>query len=184
MPRLFVAIDFPDPVIEQLIALRDGSFDHTSWINEDQFHLTLRFLGEVDGIECDDIQEELFKIRQPVFPLSLKGIGFFPPRKQPRVLWVGVEKNEALFQLQKKIDTRLDRLNLTAEKRKFHPHVTLARLRQLSAERIGAFLSRNNLFKTDPFYVEEFSLYSSVLTSQRAIHIEEARYPLIYRSKN
>ena len=179
MPRLFIAIDFPDLVIEQLIELCDWSLENATWVNDDQFHLTLRFIGEVDGIEFDDIREELFQIRQSAFPLTLKGIGFFPPRKQPRVLWVGVDKNEALFQLQKKIETRLDRLHVPAEKRKFHPHVTLARLRYLSAERIGSYLSRNNLFKTGPFSVEEFILYSSILTSQRAIHTQEAFYPLI-----
>ncbi len=179
MPRLFIAIDFPDTVIDQLIELCDWSFENASWTDDDQFHLTLRFIGEADGISFADIRKDLFQIRQPAFPLTLKGIGFFPPRKQPRVLWAGVEKNDALYQLQKKIDTRLDRLHMTSDKRKFHPHVTLAKLRHLSVERIGSYLRENNLFKTEPFYVREFFLYSSVLTPRRAIHTQEASYPLI-----
>ncbi len=179
MPRLFISLNFPTHIEEQLLELCDFSLESASWVDPDHLHLTLRFIGEVDGVMFDDILHALREINIPTFSLSLKEVGFFPPRKKPRILWAGVEKNDTLLLLRNKIDNRLRRLQLPPDKRKFHPHITLARLKNGSAQEVGMYLSQYNLFRTKPFPVTEFSLYSSVLTPRGAIHTQEATYPLL-----
>ena len=177
MVRLFVAIDFPPSIDDQLVGLC-GGVPGASWVDYGQFHMTLNFIGEVDGIMQDDIIVGLREIQYPSFQIRLKGIGFFPPRKDPKVLWVGVEAGEELTQLHKKIGNQLSRFNLSVENRKFTPHVTLARLKDTPSERVGHFLMGNNLFKTEPFTVQKFSLYSSVLRSSGPLHRKEESYSL------
>ncbi|MBF0279893.1 MAG: RNA 2',3'-cyclic phosphodiesterase [SAR324 cluster bacterium] len=181
MPRLFIAIDFPSDIQDQLLELCDFSLNSASWV--EHFHLTVQFVGEVDQIMFEEIKETLAEIQEPAFSITLRGLGFFPPRKQPRVLWVGIEKNEALHHLKVKIDHRLQGLRLSPDKRKFHPHITLARLNNPSDDEVGAYLSRYSLFKTNPIPVAEFSLFSSFLSSHGAIHTEEARYLLSRKNK-
>ena len=91
MQRLFIALDFPEKTNDELLELCDLGMKHASWAHS--FHLTLRFIGEVDGGTFDDIRGALAELQMPAFSLTLKGIGFFPPRKQPKILWAGVEKN-------------------------------------------------------------------------------------------
>ncbi|MBF0287506.1 MAG: RNA 2',3'-cyclic phosphodiesterase [SAR324 cluster bacterium] len=184
MPRLFISLDFPSHIEEQLLELCDLSLDSASWVDPAHMHLTLRFIGDVDETMFDDVIHALGGIHLSEFPLSLKEVGFFPPRKQPRILWAGVEKNEMLLLLRNKIESRLRRLQLPPDKRKFHPHITLARLRNGSAAEVGMYLSQYNLFHTEPFFITEFSLYSSVLTPRGAIHSQEATYPLLSKTSD
>ncbi len=149
-----------------------------AWVNTEQFHLTIQFIGEVDELLFDDIREGLSEIHEPTFSISLQGVGFFPPRKQPRILWVGIEKNDALRHLKKKIDHRLERLRLSLDKRKYQPHITLARLHNTFADEVGTYLFRYNLFKTNPVQITEFALYSSLFSSHGAVHTLEASYSL------
>lgn len=179
MPRLFVAVDCPETIQEQLLELCDLSLESASWLDPEQFHLTLQFIGDVDHNTFHSIVETLSEVRMTDFELLIKGVGFFPQKKSPRILWAGLEKNEALFQLQKKIENRIRRLHVPLENRKFHPHITLARLRNPSSDQIGGYLMQNNLFKTPPFLVQSFSLYSSVLTPHGAVYTEEANYPFL-----
>ncbi len=178
MPRLFVAISLPNAIKDQLVGLCDFSLLNAYWTDYEHFHLTLRFIGEVDGRVFDDIREVLATIEWPTFSLVLKGIGHFPPRKRPKILWVGVEKNDALIQLRNKIEQKMIRLNLAPDRRKFTPHITLAKLHQTPEDEIGMYIAYNNLFRTDPFEVSDFHLYSSVLSSQGATHHQEATYGL------
>lgn len=179
MHRLFIAIDFPEDIRQQLTRLCYG-LPGARWVDENALHLTLRFIGEVDGGLFRDIRDSLADIKRPGFRLSLKGVGYFPPRKNPRVLWVGVEKNEALLLLRNKIESTLVRLGLPAEERKFSPHVTLARFRdQAPLGRLTTYMAGNNLFSTMPFQISDFHLYSSFLTPKGAQHTREASYPLL-----
>ncbi|MDW7771319.1 MAG: RNA 2',3'-cyclic phosphodiesterase [Desulfobulbaceae bacterium] len=177
MPRLFVAIDLPSSIRKQLSALCCG-LPGARWITPEQMHLTLRFIGEVDGREFRLIREALAELCCASFSLRLKDIGFFPPRGNPRVLWVGVHKNEQLIQLRNRIESVLVRTGLEPEGRKFSPHITLARLRNTPGLRIGAYLAHNSLFVTEEFQVMEFLLYSSVLNDKGAKHYVEEAYPL------
>lgn len=181
MYRLFVAIDFPEKIKKDLSAFCYG-IPGAKWVQEEQLHLTLRFIGEVDGGTCKDITEALGKIEANIFSLKIKGFGFFPPRKAPRVLWAGVEKNDALVLLRNRVESELVKLGLEPEHRKFSAHITLARLRNTPLVKITNFLAGNSLFATKSFPVTEFHLYSSVLTPKGAIHQIEASYPLRAKS--
>ena len=175
--RLFVAIDPPQPIRDHLAMLCCG-LPGARWTPPEQFHLTLSFIGEVDGSTFLDIREALADVTVPQFSLQLQGVGFFPPRGQPRVIWAGVEKSEPLHLLQRKITTRLFHLGLELENRKFIPHTTLARLQQTPAGKVGKYLQENGLFRSRPFTVAQFALYSSVLGRSGASHLIEQRYPL------
>lgn len=147
------------------------------WIDPEQLHLTVRFIGEVDGTLFCDIKEVLEEINFASFSLQLKGVGCFPPRGTPRVLWIGLARCEPLMLLRKKIDTVLSRVKVKPEGRKFSPHITLARLKNCPVHKIANFLSGNGLFSQEPFQVEDFKLYSSILSAKGAYHKVERIYP-------
>jgi 2'-5' RNA ligase len=177
MYRLFVSVELPDAVKQQLVAMCAG-VPGARWVEPDQLHLTLRFIGEVDGAVFDDVLNALALVEADAFSMSLKGVGHFPPRGDPRVLWAGIEKSEELMALHNKVESVLVRADLPPERRKFHPHVTLARLNHTPVSKVGAFLAHHALFRTPPFPVTSFHLFSSNLTAKHAVHREEASYPL------
>jgi 2'-5' RNA ligase len=178
MFRLFVAIDLPPEIVAQLQELCYG-VPGARWVQPAQMHLTLRFIGEVDGGVFRDIKEGLADIETEGFALQVKGLGFFPPRKTPRVLWAGIAPVEEVSGLRRRIDNVLLGLGLGPEGRKFSPHITLARLQETPLARLGLFLAGNSLFATPEFPVSEFHLYSSQLTAKGAFHTIEASYSLL-----
>ena len=175
--RLFIAIDPPAKIREQLVGICCGLPD-ARWIPPEQLHLTLCFIGEVSGSAFLDIREALEEIKVAPFSLRLQGVGFFPPRGLPRVIWAGIEKSEPLLALQRKITTRLFQLGVELENRKFSPHITLARLHQTSATRVGKYMGTHGLLGSEPFVVDSFLLYSSVLGRKGATHTVELEYRL------
>ena len=177
MPRLFIAIDLPDTIQKNLAAMSFG-IPGARWVAPDQIHLTVRFIGKVDGVLFHDIKNGLEEVRIPPFDLRLKGVGHFPPRGAPRVIWVGLEKSEALQILRKKIDAALLKIGVEPEGRKFSPHITLARLKKTPLQKIADFLSGNGMFSQEPFQVDDFLLYSSTITPKGAIHKVERMYSL------
>ena len=179
MPRLFIAVDFPAAVNRRLKALCSG-LAGARWLPPEQFHLTLRFSGDVDSGGFADIADGLSSVACPPFSLGLGGVGLFPPRGQPRVLWAGVElgSGDGLSLLHGRIDGRLRSLGIAPEGRKFAPHVTLARLKETPAGQLGDYLMTHGDFITETIPVAEFHLYSSVLGPKGAIHRIEASYPL------
>ncbi len=177
MPRLFIAVDLPEIIKANLEAMTFG-IPGAKWVPLDQVHLTVRFIGEVDGGLFHDIKNILDEISLASFSLQLKGVGYFPPRGTPRVLWVGLGKSEPLQRLRKKIDSALLRVRVEPEGRKFSPHITLARLKNSPVQKIANFLSGNGLFSQEPFQVEDFKLYSSLLSPKGAFHKVERVYSL------
>jgi 2'-5' RNA ligase len=175
MTRLFIALDFP-PEIKTMLNRISFGLPEARWVPEDQLHLTLRFIGEVDGALFQDIRAKLGRVRAPELTLTLKGCGFFPPRKKPRVIWVGIAENNKLFQLRNKIEKMVTQTGVEPERRKFSPHITLARLQSPPLKKVTDFLVANSMFSTNPFTVDHFSLYSSFLTPRGAIHTIEADY--------
>jgi RNA 2',3'-cyclic 3'-phosphodiesterase len=178
MFRLFVAIDLPPVLKEQLIRF-GGGIPGAHWLEPPQLHLTLKFVGQVDGGVFRDVIETLHEVEASSFELTLKGIGHFPPRKKPEQIWVGIKQSDQLLILHNRIESSLARLGLPREGRKFAPHVTLAHMKGAKEARVAAFIAEYNLFESDPFPVTEFHLFSSVLASQGAQHEIEATYPLI-----
>ena len=127
MMRLFVALSLPEGVAAGLLALQ-GGVPGARWSTREQLHLTLRFIGEVDGRGAAAIDDALASIRAPRFTLQLKGVGEFGG-KNPRALWAGVRDESPVLHLQRKIESAVQRAGIQPEERKFSPHVTLARLR-------------------------------------------------------
>jgi len=179
MIRLFVAIDPADNVVERLKSICLG-LPGARWVPAKQMHLTLCFIGEVEGNIFRDVREALAGVRENVFNLQLDGVGCFPPRGKPRIVWAGVAANLDLLRLQKKIASVLARkAGLASEKRKYAPHITLARLNNTPTTRVGHFLEEYSLFLSQPFTVKHFSLYSSFLGKKGATHVIEESYSLM-----
>ncbi len=177
MPRLFVAIDIPES-LRTLLHVMGRGIPGARPVGADQIHLTLRFIGEVEGGMARDIKDSLSEIQMPTFSLTVRGVGHFPPRGAPRVLWAGLGPSQELLLLRNKIERRLVACGLPAEQRKFSPHVTIARLKGSPLRRVGEFLAGNSLFCSDSFDIEEFRLYSSRLIKNGAVHTVEQTYPL------
>ena len=179
MHRLFIAIDFPDEVNEALANICFG-VPAAKWVSKHQLHLTLRFIGDSDDGMLSEIIDNMKDVNASRFSLTLKGVGYFPPRRKPNVLWVGVEVCEEFMLLHDAIEGLLGELGLEPEGRKFHPHLTIARLRPgAPLDKITGFLSANNLIKIEAIPIAEFHLYSSVLTPAGPIHTREASFDLI-----
>lgn len=177
MMRLFVAIPLPEALCTELAGFA-GGLDNTRWVEPDNMHLTLRFLGEIDGRETADVDAALGAIDAPAFDMELKGLGTFGSGKKVQTLWVGVEAPEPLFRLQTKVEQAAQRAGQPGERRKFKPHVTIARFKGPPGHKLGDFLQRHGLFRSGPIYVDRFRLYSSVLTQKGPIYRTEAEYPL------
>jgi 2'-5' RNA ligase len=177
MQRLFAAIELPDPVKDQLMVLGAG-LPGAKWRKRDQLHLTLRFIGEVHGGVARDIDEALARVHAPDFSIALRGIGHFGDRKRPRILWTGVDSNEAVRFLNERIERALIRIGLEPERRKFKPHVTIAKLSGTRMHQVEHFEAQHMAFETAPFRVEKFTLFSSFLASDGAIYTPEADYGL------
>jgi 2'-5' RNA ligase len=176
MIRLFVALALPDSVVEGLMQLQSG-VPGARWSTREQLHLTLRFIGEVDGRDAAAIDDALASIRAPRFALELKGVGEFGG-KNPRALWTGVRDEAPVSHLQRKIESAVQRVGLPPEERKFSPHVTLARLRGAPRERVITFLAAHALYTSAPFDVNTFILYSSTLTPKGSLYRPERAYAL------
>ncbi len=175
--RLFIALDLPEDIQERIRPLGCG-LPNARWVPPEQMHLTLSFIGEVDGLTFHDIREALHEVAAPPLRLQLDGIGFFPPRGKPRVVWIGLTRNEALYNLQKKIHTRLLQLGLDMETRKYSPHITIARLNNTPPAKVGRYMEEYGLFRTRQFDVDRFILYSSILGRKGAMHLVEQEYQL------
>jgi 2'-5' RNA ligase len=174
--RLFVALPIPDPVAQRLLLLQ-GGVPGARWQSREQLHLTLRFIGEVDGGDARAIDDALAGIDAPAFDLQLHGVGQFG-NKQPHTLWVAARKNEMLEHLARKVDTAIRRVGQPQDAHKFMPHVTLARLGHPDLDKVVEWLTAHALATSDEFRVDAFCLYSSKLTSDGSIYRIEQEYPL------
>jgi 2'-5' RNA ligase len=177
--RAFVAIDLPDPVRDALVAVQEAlPVGRPS--DPDQLHLTLAFLGEQPDEVVEAAHWALTRLSGPPFDLQLSGLGTFGDRA-PSTVWAGVRDPAALKALQARVLSALHGAGLMLERRRFRPHVTLARLGRLQAaeeERLARFLSRFGAFPSPPFRVGDLGLWRSTLHRSGAVHDELARYPL------
>jgi RNA 2',3'-cyclic 3'-phosphodiesterase len=170
MHRLFVAINLPEDVKETLANVCFG-VPGARWVPKDQMHLTLRFIGDADSALLDDIADALDNVNASTFNLALHGTGYFPPRRKPTVLWTGIIPCPELIDLRDSVEDRMKELGLPDEERKYHAHVTLARLgANAPLDQITAFLSATGLLKTEPFSITEFHLYNSTLTPDGPVY--------------
>lgn len=177
MYRLFVSVELPDDV-KATLARMAGDVPGARWLEPDELHLTVRFIGEVDGVLFEDVLTALEEVQVAPFTLTLRSVGHFPPRGEPRILWAGLERSPELTALHNKVESALVRAGVEPEPRKFLPHVTLARLRGTPVRAVGSFIALNGLYRSQPFAVQDFQLFSSNLSGKRAVHRQEAVYPL------
>jgi 2'-5' RNA ligase len=176
MPRLFVALSLPDAVAASLALLQAG-VPGARWQTREQLHLTLRFIGDVDGKAQAAIDDALAGIEAPRFTLELHATGAFGG-KHPHALWAGVRGNDTLLHLQRKVETQVQRAGQPPDRQKYTPHVTLARLRNGNPGRVMDWLTDHALYTSQAIAVEGFILYSSVLTSDGSIYRAERAYRL------
>jgi 2'-5' RNA ligase len=159
MYRLFVALSLPEIAADALSQLQSG-LPGARWVSDENFHLTLQFIGAADRHGLAEIHSALSSIDAPAFELKLSGCGFFGDRK-PRALWVGAEPSPALLHLQSKVSTALTRAGFPAERRKFAPHVTIAYLNGIAPAAAASFSAMHNLFSLGPLPMRDFHLYRS-----------------------
>ena len=177
MHRLFVAIRPPPEIRTRLLDLMEGVAG-ARWQDDDQLHLTLRFIGEVDGRTADDVLVALRTVRRPGFNIALEGLGKFGSRGRVNALWAGVRPHDQLAHLHRKIDQALVRAGLEPERRAYLPHVTLARFGRDSGG-LDAFLERHAGLVSAPFEVAHFALYESHLGQAGASYTIVERYDLM-----
>ena len=171
--RLFVAIDLPDSVKASLVRLNPQLRD-VRWLSPEQMHITLSFLGSVVPSTEEKLREALSKIRWSAFFLPVIGLGTFPAKGRPNILWIGVGRGHPhLFQLHKRVQDAALAAGLEPDLRPWHPHVTLARCRDVSAESIRPFLKANAEFDAGLIHVESFVLNSSALTPAGSVYTPE-----------
>jgi 2'-5' RNA ligase len=167
--RLFIAIELPDEVKRLLAGMR-SDIPGSRWVPPEQIHLTLAFLGEVEGGALEALIGELANIRAPGFCLRFGAAGCFPDRRRPRVLWIGMEPEARLISLATLVHSAVLACDIPQEERAFSPHITLARLKIPAPREAGAFLDRPVRPELPPVEVREFILFESRLSASGAVH--------------
>jgi 2'-5' RNA ligase len=181
MPRLFVALPVPEEIAEALMPLQSGVPD-AHWVPPENFHVTLCFAGDVQGGTMRDLEEELADIAGPPFAVAIAGVAQFSSGKQPRALVATVEKSDRLDWLQQKVSTVARNCGIELERRKFRPHVTLARFGKNAetGHHLAQFMASHSTFRAGPWIANEFALYSSRTGRNGSIYTEEAAYGLTF----
>lgn len=181
MYRLFVGLALPEALSEPLARLCHD-LPCARWVDPENFHLTLRFIGEVDRHTAADIDDALQRITSPVFEMSLAGLGVFGHGRKTRALWArathGLRGSSDLTHLHNKVQSAVVRAGQPPEPRKFKPHVTLARFRDVQPDRIQSFVEHNGLFRAGPVTVDRFVLFESHMGKGGSVYEELADYPL------
>jgi len=175
MPRLFSGIEIPAAVAHRLTLVRAG-LSGARWIDPENYHLTLRFLGDVDGTTARDFAHCLGDIVASPFELRLGTLASFGGRK-PRTIFANVAANSALGSLQRAHERAARAAGLPPEPRNYTPHVTVARLRGTSSDSVATYLERQGGFSTEPFEVTRFVLFSSRASVGGGPYVVEAAYP-------
>jgi len=183
--RCFVAIDLPPEIkaeigrqqaaIRAALAQAPSRGHEINWTRPEGIHLTLKFLGETDR---DSQVIEALKGTGPFekFCVEVKGFGFFPDARRPRVLWTGIEAPPALAELATRVETAMEKLGFAPEGRAFTPHLTLARFKSpRSQPAIEAFVKQHGEWSLGRFEVSEFFLFESKLSPRGAEYRKVAR---------
>jgi 2'-5' RNA ligase len=180
MPRLFTGLEIPAEIGQMLSFLR-GGLPGARWIDPQNYHLTLRFIGDIDSGFAREIVSMLGRVSRETFTLRLDGMSSFGGRK-PRAVVANFAPSSALIELQAEHERLLQRVGLEPEGRKYIPHVTLARLRDSSSRQVADYLSEHGSFRSAIFPVGRFVLFSSRDSVGGGPYVMEETYPLIESS--
>ena len=146
------------------------------WVSVDLLHLTIKFMGELPDEKLDETKATICKVvkQLPSFQINIQGLGMYPNHQKPRVVWLGIEGKEPIINIHHLLDDALEKIGIQPERRKFSPHLSLARLRrgtdQATVKEIGQTLSKFTVDSLGMVTVEHISLYKSKLTPQGPIH--------------
>ena len=175
--RLFVGLDLPDDLRAPLAAAA-GGVPGAKWVPRHNYHVTLRFIGDVPGYVAEEVDHALAALRGRPFELTLAGVGTFARAGREVALWAGVRRAPELEHLRGKIETALQRAGLPPERKRFTPHVTLARLDNADPARLAAYVQARNLLRAGPVPMGHFTLFSSILNKEASAYTAEVEYPL------
>ncbi|MGD0333284.1 MAG: RNA 2',3'-cyclic phosphodiesterase [Xanthobacteraceae bacterium] len=176
MPRLFTALEIPRHVGQSLAMMR-GGLPGARWIDPENYHLTLRFIGDIDDALAREIAGLLGRVQRAPFELRLDGLSSFGGRK-PRAVVAAAAPVAPLLELQAELERLLQRLGLEPEGRKYTPHVTLARLRDSSSREVADYLSVRAHYRSSSFAISRFVLFSSRSSVGGGPYVVEEAYPL------
>jgi len=176
MPRLFTGLEIPAEIGQTLSSLR-GGLPGARWIDPENYHVTLRFIGNIDGMYANEIASMLFRINRKPFEVRLQGLTSFGGKK-PRAVVAAVEPSRPLIELQAEHERLMQRLGLDPEGRKFTPHVTLARLHDSSSRDVADYLSVRGYFPSKSFLASRFVLFSSRASTGGGPYVVEDAYSL------
>lgn len=177
MPRLFTGLKIPTELAMRLSFLKCG-LRGARWIDDENFHITLRFIGDVEGHVADEVVEALARIRRPCFDVQVDGLGSFGNRK-PHSIWARVIPDEPLLDLQAEHERVLQRMGLAPEGRKYTPHITLGRTRGSSRSDVADWLAMRGNFGPVTFPVAEFVLFSARASTGGGPYVVEEIYDLV-----
>lgn len=176
--RLFTAFDIPDAARNSLSTLQTEENLGARWTSPDQYHVTLRFIGEVDKQQAARYKEALSEIEASPVHCEPYGLDVLPSRRSPSVLMLGLERTDDLLTLYQGVSKALEAHGLEPENRTYRPHVTIARLNNVEPEAVHDFLRAHEGLSVKPFTIEAFHLYESTLTPEGAIHERLATFSL------
>jgi RNA 2',3'-cyclic 3'-phosphodiesterase len=176
MPRLFTGLEIPSDLAMDLSMLR-GGLSGARWMDAENYHLTLRFIGDIDDATAREIHSTLERIRLPPFTVTIEGLSSFGGTK-PRALIAKAKSAPVLVELQAQQERLIRRTGVPPDGRKFIPHVTLARLRMASCAAVAEYLSARGGFFSRHFEATRFVLFSSRASTGGGPYIVEAAYPL------
>ena len=176
MPRIFTGLELPSDVAQSLAALR-GGLPGARWIDPEDYHVTLRFIGDVDDTVAREVASMLGKVSRPPLELRLDGLSSFGG-KRPRAVIATLAQTSALMELQAEHERLMQRVGLEPEGRKFMPHVTLARLRNSSSRQVADYLATRPFLAQLSFRVTRFVLFSARASVGGGPYLVEAAYAL------
>jgi 2'-5' RNA ligase len=176
MPRLFTGVEIPPDIVQALSSLR-GGLPGARWIDPENYHLTLRFIGDVDDATAHEVASLLGRVKRSAFELHMDGLTSFGGRK-PRAVVANVAPSPALMEAQAEQERLFQRMGLEPEGRKYTPHVTLARLRESYNREVADYLAARGYFRTAVFPVTRFVLFSSRDSVGGGPYVVEEAYPL------
>ena len=179
MPRLFVAIDLPDVIKDQLLALQRDDISTARWPKREALHLTLHFIGNIPEGVAKAYERVLQEVDVPAFDLKVGGVGQFPIDRRAKAIWAGVDNTPTLRALYEAISEALEDEGFNPEERRYHPHITLMRFNKPIRGGVGrTWINEHISWHLDPVKITEFSLYESEFSDSATVYTKRQTYSL------